>query len=229
MQQTADLVLEGQVGGETSSLVARGNVGFYRQGPRVVAVDLADPSRPRELGRSAVLPSRAVYGAFAVADGFAVLSSGYANDSNVLTFVDIADAARPRLLSSLGIDGYVRDITVEGRYAYVASDEVGLRIVDVADPRNPRSVGVLDTPGLARAVAVSGSFAYVAGWTEGLGVVDISNPVAPVTVVSLNIPGYATGVQVRGTVAYVLAANSERYGPSSLHVIDVGNPRDPEL
>ena len=94
----------------------------------------------------------------------------------------------PSLLSTYNTP-YANDVTVSGRYAYVAAGGSGLQIIDISNPSSPTLIGTYNTPNFAYDVTVSGNYAFVADGTSGLQIIDISNPSSPTLTGSYNTAG----------------------------------------
>ena len=143
-----------------------------------------------------------------------------------LTILDISNPADPSVVGKTvpipdnWPDNWIKDIAVDGDYAYVADYKGGLRVVDVSDPANPTEVGACDTLEYASGVFVSGSTAYVADGRRGLRVVDVSEPASPTEVGACDT-GWAEGVAVSGGTAYVADMDG------GLRVVDVSDPANP--
>lgn len=122
----------------------------------VVALDVTDPARPREIGHlntpgwagDLALDGRTLY----VADG-----------PGGLRVLDVADPAAPREIGALPTAVRAYGIDHAAGRVYVADNAGGLRIVDVADPTAPADLGALTFgAGAAYGVAVGGDRAWVA-------------------------------------------------------------------
>ena len=186
----------GQIGGATLAVAVQGRYAYVGVGPRLVVVDVGDPARPVEVGRTGVLPG--VVQDVAVSGTYAYV----ADRDRGLRVIDVSDPSSPREVGFYDPLGYASGVAVSGSYAYVA-DGSGLRVIDVSNPSSPREVGFYNTPGWAEDVAVSGSYAYVADGDAGLRVIDVSNPSSPREVGFYDTPGRASGVAVSGAYAYV--------------------------
>jgi len=112
----------------------------------------------------------------------------------------------------------VKDVYVQGNYAYCACDRDGLIILDISDPSHPIEVSRLDTPGFAEAVWVRDTLAFIADWNGGLRIIDVSNPVAPAEIGTTYVGEMAVDVAVRGEYAYVGTRGS------GMKVIDISDP-----
>jgi len=73
-------------------------------------------------------------------------------------------------------------VTVDGHYAYLATNNTGLQIVDISDLDNLQLVGAYDTPHRAQNVVIEGDIAYVADGESGLRILNISDPAHPVEI-----------------------------------------------
>ncbi|WP_448605243.1 LVIVD repeat-containing protein [Thermoflexus hugenholtzii] len=159
-QSGSNVELVGQVGGSIWAVAVQGRYAYVGVGPRLVVMDVGDPSRPVVVGRTGVLPG--VVRGVAVSGSYAYVADGG------LRVIDVSNPAAPREVGFYDTLGWALGVAVSGSYAYVADGNKGLRVIDVSNPAAPREVGVYDTPGGAEDVAVSGSYAYVADGSGGL-------------------------------------------------------------
>ncbi|MBE0410476.1 MAG: hypothetical protein IBX69_12165 [Anaerolineales bacterium] len=83
------------------------------------------------------------------------------------------------IISVYDLVGYVDDVKVVGKHAYIVGNGSGLQIVDISNPERPSIVGICDLPGKPIRLAVAGNYAYVAAYDAGMRVVDISDPAVP--------------------------------------------------
>ena len=174
-------------------MAVQGRYAYVGVGPRLLVVDVGDPTRPVAVGRTGVLPG--VVRGVAVSGAYAYV----ANWAGGLRVIDVSNPSSPREVGAYDTPGDALGVAVSGAYAYVAAGS--LRVVDVSNPASPREVGAYDTPRWAYGVAVSGPYAYVAAGS--LRVVDVSNPASPREVGYYDTPGFARGVAVSGAYAYV--------------------------
>jgi len=180
----------------------------------LVAVDVADPTRPHIVGR-AVTTGIAL--GVAVRDDRVYLAADWGG-------LDAFAAANPKsgeALASLELPGYATGVAGWGDLAVVAGGGDDLAVVDVADPRAPVLLGSVATPGGAANVAVSGGLAFVADGSAGLAVVDLANPAVPQLVASLPV-GDAFDVALAGGIAFLV-------GHPDFLVVDVADPEHPAL
>jgi len=113
--------------------------------------------------------------------------------------------------------GNLREMALNGRYAYAASDTGGMHIFDVGDPRQPARINWYSTSTPAFGLHLQGTNAYLAAGDSGLHVLDLHNPTNPVPVGVFHQQGTTRAVQVAGNTAYV--ANTLNF-----KVLDVSDP-----
>lgn len=163
----------------------------------VVALDVTDPARPREIGHlntpgwagDLMLDGRTLF----VADG-----------PGGLRVLDVADPAAPREIGAIPTAVRAYGIDHAAGRVYVADNAGGLRIVDVADPTAPADLGALTFgAGAAYGVAVGGDRAWVAIADGGgpadpgrVALVDVSDPRRPRALAEHATPQRAWGVDL---------------------------------
>lgn len=154
------------------------------------------------------------------------LFSAGSEETKSLWVLDVADPARPKVVSTWGpYYGFPQEIAVQGNYAYVP-DGSGMLVFDISDVTQPRKVGwvSLRSPTgatRARQVVVRGNYAYVATHDEGMAIVDISNPTSPVVVGRADVPGNTFYLAISGDYAYLAARDG------GLQIVFVANPTAP--
>jgi len=212
LPQGTSVALEvvGQIGGGTYAVAVQGNYAYIGVGPRLVILDVSDPSAPIVVGQTDVMPD--VLRDIAVVGSYAYVAAGG------LSVIDISTPESPLVVGYCETPGDANAVAVAGNYAYVADKGGGLRVIDVSTPESPTEVGDCYIPGGANDVTVAGPYAYVAAW--GLRVVDVSTPESPTMVGYCGTPGSSEGVAVAGNYAYVT-------GERGLRVIDVSTPESP--
>ena len=104
-------------------MAVQGRYAYVGVGPRLVVVDVGDPTRPVAVGGTGLLPD-AVMGV-AVSGAYAYVADG----SGGLRVVDVSDPASPREVGSYGTPLYAYGVAVSGAYAYVADGSGGLVIL----------------------------------------------------------------------------------------------------
>jgi len=118
------------------------------------------------------------------------------------------------------IPGPVDQVTVQGRYAYLAADHA-FRIVDVSAPDAAKTVGAYKFPEKIWGISLRLPLVYVAADFFGLGILDVSDPARPSLRGSIKTPGQAKGVALVGTTALLTDHMS---GVDFVDVSDVAKP-----
>ena len=136
------------------------------------AVDVVDPTAPRDLGDIDPLvygESRRETRKVVVADGYL-----YTNHAGLRIF-SLADPHAPRRVNG-DTDCDCRSFVVRGDRLYGS----GLHILDISDRARPRPLHNVLTlaSGPFPTIAVQGDYAYIAG-SDGVTVVDVADPTAP--------------------------------------------------
>ncbi|GAB4433801.1 MAG: hypothetical protein Kow0031_15420 [Anaerolineae bacterium] len=172
--QTADnVVLEGQLGGESYAVDWAGSNAYVGVGPRLVVVDTSNPANPVVLRQSAPLPD--VIQSVRYFDGWLYVAAG---DSGL--FVLNPNTTGVPVVGHYDTAGFAKDVdlilrpTTAEKFAFVADDSNGVLALNV---HNPANITLFDTfqvtGGTAEAVSVDlvgEAHVYVAYGDEGLHV-----------------------------------------------------------
>lgn len=141
-----------------------------------------------------------------------------------LVALDISQPGSPVQVGQSDVfPGIVRDVQVNGDYAYVATDfRGGLMVIDVRDPKNLREVGrfIPELSG-ANGLILAENLVYLSCNPYGLRIVDVSDPRAPREVGSLELKGPFIDIDVEGKTAYLVVAGD------GLYLVEVSNPANP--
>ncbi len=207
----------GQIGGPTQAVAIKGNYAYLGVGPRLIVLDVSDPTAPREVGGSA--PFSGAVQDVAVSGTIAYVAAG----GGGLRVLDVSDPTLPAEIGSVHSRGYAEGVAVSGTTVGLADGPYGLRVIDVSNPANPTEIGSAFTRNYAFKVAIAGSYAYVAAAGAGLLIVDLTNPAKPLQVATLATPGYAYGLTVTGNTVYVAS------GWGGLAIVDVATKAVPRL
>ena len=151
IQDVGELVVK-EISGIQRDVVVQGGIAYLAdQMGRLVTVDVATPSAPRQLG--AVSIGRYTFNV-AVDGTQAVVHS--ADSAAYLDTIDVTTPENPVLQGSVAVDvaGAVKGVAVAGGRAYVADGAQGLKIYSLAHPSTPILVGSGYTVGDATDVAV---------------------------------------------------------------------------
>jgi hypothetical protein len=147
----------------------------------------------------------------------------YAIGNGTLHVLDIGKPSRPQLMGKLSGLGGVRQIVVEGGFAYITSREDGLFIVDVSDPAKPKLVSRYDTIEFATGICKSGDVLFVACRSFGVELIDVSAPTSPRHLSTVRT-GEAQSVIERNGYLYAGV-----WGTSEVVTVDVRNPWMPRI
>lgn len=120
----------------------------------ITLLDLADPRRPRVIGRFAAPDlSPGVHNVWIEGDFAYLVVDGTASTSG-LRVLDISDPSAPRIVASFyGGSSFLHDVYVRDGLAFLSHWEAGLIILDVGNgirggsPTSPREVSRIDIPG----------------------------------------------------------------------------------
>jgi hypothetical protein len=214
--RTINLELTRIVDGPGYDLAWVGDVVYRTEANTLVALDIADPEVPREIGRSAALPG--MLRALDVSGDLAVVA---ASEGGV-ALIDLTDPSGLALRGRVPTGGSTLDVVLADGFAYAATD-VGLVTVDVRAPAAPRAVAHLDIEGGVARLALYGGFLYALCGAPDPGgttrVFDLARPDAPVEVARLD--GGGSAIAFAGDRAYI--ANSM----NAFWILDVSDPRAP--
>lgn len=209
--------LVGHWGGRTYVTKVRADLAYVGIGPRLVIIDVHDPTRPVRIGETE--PLGHVISDIALEGSFAFVSTYYGG----FKVVDIADPAQPRLVGEHALDPYYdAGVSVAARdgYAFVLHRDSGLHVFDVSDPTAPEQVSAYEFTGSlheADDIAIAGDIAYVITWSR-LVLLDIGDPYHPRFISDLPM-GATSQIEIDGDYAYIVGY--------SLLVVDVSQPQTP--
>lgn len=191
----------------------------------VIALDIGDPGRPRELGREEEPPYPLD---IAMAGGYGYVAD-YLGDLAVL---DVADPTAPVMLSRLSLEvGDPRRVAIDDHRGYVLTGS-GLVVLDLADPVKPRRVAVHRMEGAStsyRLVLIQGK--AVVQCDEGYAVYDpdVGGPPQPIALPP-PMAGRVVDMLVTGTTAFVVTSTGKtleslRYALTRLDLTELSRPR----
>jgi len=159
-----------------------------------------------------------------------------------LKIIDLSDRSAPTRLGSYEADpplGSWTSLSVAGSVAAFSHSRgtpgnrnvtVEVQLVDVADPSEPRALGLVSLPAASDNVGdleVAGTLVLVAARQSGLYLFDAAEATAPVLLANY-MPGlWSRGVVVNGAHAYLSVSATRNL--SSIHVLDISDPRNPRL
>jgi hypothetical protein len=182
----------------------------------ITVVSCEDPAHPSLFTRHPAAGAAAV----SVVDRVA-----YVAGSAGLETLRIQIQGRSFRVASCATGSKAFDVTVDGRWAYVAGHAEGLRVVDVADPLRVTDASLAATlpSRFAQRVSVQGTVAGIADGSAGVKIVDVTRPAAPVELAAYRTGGTANRVVLAGHLAWVAA------GSQGVLALDLGTPSSPTL
>jgi serine/threonine protein kinase len=134
--------------------------------------------------------------------------------------LDVSNPSTPQFVGQTAImPGVVRDIIVEGNFAYVAAGKGYLRVIDISNPANPLEVASYVEGSYAMGLALDENTIYIADNPFGLRAIDISDPLQPRKAGEQKVPGASSSVYISGSRAYLAGSTL-----GTLVVIDISNP-----
>lgn len=173
-------------------LEAAGNLVYVGIGRGLAIVDVSNPKTPGVLG---IVNTPGVNDA-ALTNGYVYVTNG-----SGLHVIDVSMPTQPVIMGSIETPGVAQDVTVVGRYAYLADANEGLRIIDVNIPQAPTEVGFLPSSGI-RHVGADGRYAYFENGGY-LRIIDVSNPHSPFEAASVKVKGWSGEITAASGYAYL--------------------------
>ena len=135
--------------------------------------------KPRADGESENVDLQGIWGTAGGCESAAARGDTvYFGDDSTLVTVDFTNHALPVKIEEIAVGELIKDIVLNGNYAYVVDDNNGLHVIDISHPDTLFETDFLSTDG-ASGVAVNGNFAYVADRAGGLRVIEITDPENP--------------------------------------------------
>ncbi len=218
------LELVGQYGGSAAAVAVRGNYAFLGQGPRLVVLDVANPSNPQFITQSDVLPGIVL--GIDVDDRYVYVTTRYGG-------INIFDYQQPDQLTRLGSaepdNPGCGSIELVGKTAYIACNPGGLFIVDVTNPADPNIMSDGVVSGSYISIAVVGDHAYLADINGGgLTIALVSDPANPRQIGTFDvnqIPGdYTRMIAAVQGCGEILCLAVQNYGLALLNLADPARP-----
>ncbi len=187
-------------------------------GGRLAATDVSDPSNLQYSCENPFSFVPVAVDAFDRPQGgrrFLAVAAG----ADGFKVVEATDPCNMRLVSQLLLPGTVQQVTVQGRFAYVANS-AGLGIIDLSDPFNPQpldSYPLSDT----QHIEVVGNIAYVTAGGNNLTILDVSSPSNILLLGNYYASNRVLSVNVLGRYAFLAE------GEGGIEVVDVADPAMP--
>lgn len=197
-----------------------GDTAYTITGSVLQVVDLGDPTAPAVMGELGL--GRA--GGFIAVEG----PFAYRMDGGLRVY-DVSDPSAPAQVGFLDVDPwFFGEFEVSGGYVYAISrNPHGMGVIDVTDPSNPVLVTVYERIDWPIGIDVSGDHAFLIEFTGSyqtrLRVLSVQQPGSPEEVGVLEFSDdWPLAVEVAAGWAYVGTS-------SSLAIVDVSDPTDPDL
>ena len=228
--------------GQTKPLIVKENLVYVGLGPRLVVLDISDPTKIKKQGQSEIIPGK--IGEIVLVGNYIYIAPGvYGNSKGEgkLQIVDVSDETHPKYLGAYSPqDKVVSSVYAFGGFLYITAKDItkdikrsyqrDFYILDISIPNQPRELGHLILNAGIFDVAVSGSYAYVAtrepGINQpGLRVLDVADPHKPKEVNSLYPSGVGYHVVANGDHLYFWGSTKNMsYG---FHILDISIPHSP--
>ena len=187
----------------TSVLLARGNYGLQ-------IIDASDPEAGYVRSSVSTIFALSVYAQGA----YAYVGGGY----DGFHIIDISNADRPVLTSTIRVGHFTSDVAVRDDMAYVADPDSGLVLYDVADKGTPVRTHSPLLPLHCHDVCLKDDLLIATGLEPSLALYRLGRTDAPVLLGTLELPSQAHGVDVAGDHLLVAA-----YG-TGLVSVDISDP-----
>ncbi len=137
-----------------------------------------------------------------------------------------SDSRRTTFLGNFNTQGNANNVSIKGKYAYVADMESGFHIIDISNPNNPTYISGYNTLGSANHVFINGNIAYVADNLSGLACFNISNPNSIQYLGGYNTDGEALHITFNPNNDSLLYLAD---GTAGIKIFNVKNPSNPIL
>ena len=139
------------------------------------------------------------------------------------TYLHVVQLGSLEEVAAMDVSFLIKDIELQGNYAYIAARNEGLLIVDLTTPEAPVIVSTMNFTEDLVAISLAGNFAYLNS-SPTLRIVDISDPANPFETGSLEMVDLSfKGPEIDGGLAYIVTY------AGLMSIIDVTNPVDPVL
>ncbi len=165
-------------------------------------------------------------------NGFVVTTNFYTHS---LSVVNVSNPASPTVVGTLTNLGNIKNVRVDGSYAFAYSYIGGQNkflVVNLSNPSAPSLTYSLTVPAnLGGDITIYGDRAYLQGNQYNLlGIVNVSNLAAPTYLGTVNQPSgvdQISSATVVGTTAYLASSRASGVANNKVLVYDVSNPSSP--
>lgn len=211
-----NLVQVGQIGGVSYAVAVQGNFAYLGSGPRLLVLDISNPSTPQLLGQSEVLPG--VIRDIKVYGQYAFIAAGKAQ----LRILDISVPSNPHEITHLEGFQWAMELAVHENLLLVATNAMGLWLVDISNPSNPVTLGSLELKQPATCLEAVDNTVYLGDASGNLTIIDIANPQ---TAVILGVQKLAETIFDLSVTRNTLVMAAGQAGLVSLDISEPAAPR----
>lgn len=184
---------------------------------RLTPIDISSPARPAIVKSNESVVGGADFQDIAVENGYAFIADGIAG----LRVVDVSDAANPKHIKDLDLQGRAFGVHKSGTTLYLAVEQKYFNLADVRNPEAPRHT--YSEPFTASykytSIVLDDNKAYFNG--GGARIYDITDPKFPKRIQTP--PTEIDSIQIQGKYLY------STIGEIGLLVYDISNPSMPAL
>ncbi len=149
--------------------------------------------------------------------------------SSELTVINISNPALPTLTGSLNLADTIRDIFIEGSYAFLVSNSntQELMVADISVPSTPTLLTTLNLSGNNDGATIVGftSVVLVGRTTSDVVIIDTSNPAAPSVLGTYVTTGTVNDIDVGNSNDYAFLATAST--TAEFMVLDIASPVTP--
>ncbi len=189
-------------------------------------IDISDPTNPVEVATLDLIASNANAQAIEVQGKYAYVGTGSQTFfTEEFVIIDISDPINPVEVGSYNLPSTaIRDIHVQGKYAYVNSWDA-LYVFDISDPTNPVITDSVESDTITRNSYVDGKYAYITNNNSEVVIIDITDPYNLSEINTITLPSTTGDVYVAGGYLYVGLLNN---GANELYVYDISSISSPQ-
>ncbi len=167
--------LIGQYGGSSIAVAVRDKTALFGLGPRLIVMDVSNPTSPTQISRSELLPG--IVQGVAIDGDHAFVTARYGGlhifNISQLESLDLINTVQPQQPGC-------GPIVLEEGIAYIACNSSGLFIVDVNDPVNPSVLSSDHFSGPLVSIAKYEKFIFLSNaFAKNVNIIDVSNPEEP--------------------------------------------------
>ncbi|MCB9006715.1 MAG: hypothetical protein H6656_05000 [Ardenticatenaceae bacterium] len=226
-ENSLNFTLQNQIGGMPQAVLVDGPVAYLAVGPRLVAVDVADPTAPNFLGQSAILGDTLLD--IAQEGSFIFGAAGRAG----LVVLDVSDPANIRLLN--GGPNYSGDTTTYAVQIAISDGRIFISNVDytinkgdliwfdLADDGQPTFAGAMPINEQAMFSATSDLLFFPT--KQGIQIVDPQNPTQELSRIGADKEIYQVFTAVQQNLLYLFYLGQTNH----FTIYDLTDPTNPQV